>query len=89
MIVRLAHVVGDSPPPLHESITQTVALLTCHRVLRQVRYKTMAPSILLQDETEFSATTEGGLATKTFSGADLDNDVDVSGLAEDASVTIW
>lgn len=49
----------------------------------------MAPSILLQDETEFSATTEGGLATKTFSGADLDNDVDVSGLAEDASVTIW
>lgn len=49
----------------------------------------MAPSIILLDETEFSSSTDGGDVAKTFSGADLDNDIDVSGLSDDSDVMIW
>ena len=54
---------------------------------RQVRYKTMAPSILLRDEVEASIT--DGQLTAVFSGTALDNDVDLTGLAGDVPVIIW
>lgn len=47
----------------------------------------MAPSILLREETEASIT--GSSLTAAFSGAALDDDVDLSGLAEEAPVMIW
>lgn len=53
---------------------------------RQVRYKTMAPSILLRDE-EMAILTDSSVVAN-FGGA-LDHDVDLSGLAEDTPVTIW
>ena len=54
---------------------------------RQVRYKTMAPSIILRDETGVSVA--DGEFTAVFSGAALGNDVDLTGLAEDVPVIIW
>lgn len=45
----------------------------------------MAPSILLRDEAEATTTND----QLVFSGGALDNDVDVSGLAEDAPVIVW
>ena len=59
----------------------------------QVRYKTMAPSILLRGETKFDTTAYGAGGTMTFSKTyeeeDLVNDIDVSGLRDDAPVMIW
>lgn len=53
----------------------------------QVRYKTMAPSTLLRNEAEVSVT--DAQLSAVFSGDALDNDSDLSGLAEDAPVIIW
>ena len=47
----------------------------------------MAPSILLRDETE--ASIADGELTAVFSGRALDNDVDLTGLDDDAPVIIW
>ncbi|CAN0124698.1 unnamed protein product [Scytosiphon promiscuus] len=52
-----------------------------------VRYKTMAPSILLRNETEVLITSSS--LTAQFSGASLDGDVDLSGLVEASPVVLW
>eukprot|EP00752_Nemacystus_decipiens_P012850 g11377.t1 len=51
-----------------------------------VRYKTMAPSILLRNEAEVSIS--DGLSA-VFPECALDNDIDISGLADDTPVIIW
>ncbi|CAN0005306.1 unnamed protein product [Pylaiella littoralis] len=55
--------------------------------MASVRYKTMAPSTLLRNEAEVSVT--DAQLSAVFSGDALDNDSDLSGLAEDAPVIIW
>ncbi|CAN0163453.1 unnamed protein product [Ectocarpus fasciculatus] len=52
-----------------------------------VRYKTMAPSIILRDEAEASITDTQ--RSVQFSGNSLDNDVDLSGLSDESPVIIW
>ena len=52
----------------------------------QVRYNTMAPSILLRQEDE--VTVSSGIDA-TFGSAALDNDVDLSGLVGSSSVVVW
>ena len=47
----------------------------------------MAPSILLRDEMGVSIA--DGEHTAVFSETALDNDVDLTGLAEDVPVIIW
>ncbi|CAM9967440.1 unnamed protein product [Ectocarpus sp. 12 AP-2014] len=52
-----------------------------------VRYKTMAPSIILRGEEEVSIT--GDELSLEFSGSDLDDDVDLSGLSAESPIIIW
>ncbi|CAM9607443.1 unnamed protein product [Ectocarpus sp. 8 AP-2014] len=52
-----------------------------------VRYKTMAPSIILRNEAEVSVTDTQ--PSVQFSGTALDNDVDLSGLSADSPVITW
>ncbi|CAM9507739.1 unnamed protein product [Ectocarpus fasciculatus] len=52
-----------------------------------VRYKTMAPSIILRDEAETSITATQ--PSVEFSGTTLDNDVDLSGLSAESAVIVW
>ncbi|CAM9200961.1 unnamed protein product [Ectocarpus sp. 4 AP-2014] len=52
-----------------------------------VRYRTMAPSIILRNEAEVSITDTQ--PSVQFSGTTLDNDVDLSGLSADSPVIAW
>ncbi|CAM9347761.1 unnamed protein product, partial [Hapterophycus canaliculatus] len=52
-----------------------------------VRYKTMAPSIVLRNEEEVVITSS--TLSALFSGPALDNDVDLSGLVEESPVVFW
>lgn len=51
----------------------------------QIRYKRMAPSILLRDEDPVKVENN----EVEFDASDLDNDVDLSGLDADKETTVW
>lgn len=56
----------------------------------QVRYTTMAPSILLRQEDKVTVSSSGSdEIAATFGSAALDNDVDLGGLTASSAVIVW